>query len=162
MPLDMSTIRMIVNKILKDKIMNKILIVGILIVGSINVSAQSNLAIAEAYFDKLELKTKLPYFTNRYIDELANERPDVTSEAWDYVKASIDYTPYKNKAIEVLMSKLSTQEMQSAINEYDTYIPVQNLDLRTKLLYELDQLQGQLENQINVGLESYELQETAD
>jgi hypothetical protein len=38
--------------------------------------------VAEIYYNRLEVSTRVPYFTNRFIDNKAKERPEVPAAVW--------------------------------------------------------------------------------
>ena len=58
--------------------------------------------IVEQIYNRLEVSKRLPYFTNRYIDRQAKNRPEVPANVWETIKTSLDYSVFKNKAIHVL------------------------------------------------------------
>ncbi|CAD0002252.1 hypothetical protein [Flavobacterium chungangense] len=91
--------------------------------------------IAEVYYNRLEVSTRLPYFTNRFIDRKANERPDVPVTVWQTIKDNLDYTSFKISAIQVLNNNFTSTQMQQTITKYQDkpYIPILTLKLREEL-----------------------------
>ena len=107
--------------------------------------------VAEIYYNRLEVSTRLPYFTNLFIDNKAKERPEVPATVWQTIKNNLDYTSFKNSAIQVLNNNFTSTQMQQTITKYQDkpYIPILHLKLREEL-----QLAGQefdivVLNQIN-------------
>lgn len=110
--------------------------------------------IAEIYYNRLEVSTRLPYFTNKFIDRKAKQRPEVPFAIWQVIKKSVDYTPFKNAAIRLLNNNFTTVQMQETINEYQAkpYIPIVHLKLRNELQLASQDFDTVLLNQINTVL----------
>ncbi|MET0944349.1 MAG: hypothetical protein ABWY22_02970 [Flavobacterium sp.] len=91
--------------------------------------------IAEIYYNRLEVSARLPYFTNKFIDRKAKQRPEVPPAVWQTIKNTVDYSSFKNAAIQLLNNNFTTTQMQEKINEYEAkpYIPIVNLKLRNEL-----------------------------
>ena len=91
--------------------------------------------VAEIYYNRLEVSTRLPYFTNLFIDNKAKERPEVPATVWQTIKNNLDYTSFKNSAIQVLNNNFTSTQMQQTITECQNkpYIPILHLKLRNEL-----------------------------
>ena len=96
---------------------------------------QTQPTVAEIYYNRLEVSTRLPYFTNRIIDNLAKQRPEVPAAVWQTIKNNIDYSHYKILAIQVLNNNFTNAQMQQTITECQNkpYIPILHLKLREEL-----------------------------
>ncbi|WP_026714896.1 hypothetical protein [Flavobacterium daejeonense] len=111
-------------------------------------------SIAEVYYNRLEVSTRLPHFTNEFIDRKANERPEVPATVWQAIKDSLDYAGFKNLAIQVLNNNFTATQMQQTMTEYqyNPYIPILHLKLRNELQLALQEFNPILMNQINAVL----------
>ncbi|WP_310558278.1 hypothetical protein [Flavobacterium sp.] len=91
--------------------------------------------VAEIYYSRLEVSTRLPYFTNKFIDKIAIERTAVPATVWQTIKNNIDYTSFKNSAIQVLNNNFTSAQMQQTITDYQDkpYIPILHFKLREEL-----------------------------
>lgn len=108
--------------------------------------------ITEIYYNRLEVSTRLPAFTENFIDIIADKRPEVPAYVWQTIKDDLDYTPFKNLVIQVLNNNFTDAQMQQTITEYNgkPYIPILNLNFRNELQLTLQQFDVVLLNQINV------------
>jgi hypothetical protein len=107
--------------------------------------------VAEVYYNRLEVSTRLPYFTNRIIDNIAKQRPEVPAAVWQTIKNNIDYTSFKNSAIQVLNNNFTSTQMQQTITECQNkpYIPILHLKLRNELQLASKEFDVILINKIN-------------
>ncbi len=107
--------------------------------------------IAEIYYNRLEVSTRLPRFTNKLIDRKSIERPEVPASVWQTIKNSIDYTPFKTRAIQILNDNFTSIQMQQTITEYQNkpYIPILHLKLRNELQLASQEFDIVLLQQIN-------------
>jgi len=107
--------------------------------------------ITEIYYNKLEISTRIVHFTNKYLDRLAKERPEISAVLLQSVKNSIDYNPFKNLVINVLNNNFTVFQMQQTITEYNgkPYIPILHLKLRNELQLASQEFDIVLLNQIN-------------
>ncbi|QLC64778.1 hypothetical protein LPB248_00325 [Flavobacterium sp. LPB0248] len=110
--------------------------------------------IAEVYYSRLEVSTRLPYFAGKFIDRKAKQRTEVPPAIWQTIKNSVDYTPFKNAAIQLLNNNFTTAQMQETINEYQAkpYIPIVSLKLRNELQLASQDFDTVLLNHINTVL----------
>ncbi|MGS2765305.1 hypothetical protein [Sinomicrobium sp. M5D2P9] len=126
----------------------KIVVISILFCGCITklIAANSSVedvimeqqtSLAEQIYNRLVVSTRIVKFTNRYIDSQKQEKPHVPDNIWTQIKNSINYSIFKNGAIEVLNNNLSNQQMQNLINDFSDKpsIPIPNLI--KKELYDL-------------------------
>ena len=107
--------------------------------------------VAEIYYNRLEVSTRLPYFTNKIIDNIAKQRPEVPATVWQTIKNNLDYTSFKNSAIQVLNNNFTSTQMQQTITEHQNkpYIPILHLKLRNELQLASKEFDINLINQIN-------------
>ena len=61
--------------------------------------------------------------------------PEVPATVWQTIKNNLDYTSFKNSAIQVLNNNFTSSQMQQTITEYQNqpYIPILHLKLRNEL-----------------------------
>lgn len=107
--------------------------------------------VTEIYYNRLEVSTRLPHFTNKYIDNKAKERPEVPAAVWQTIKNNIDYISFKILAIHVLNNNFTSTQMQQTITKYQDkpYIPILSLKLREELLFAAQEFNIEVLNQIN-------------
>ncbi|CAI2768198.1 hypothetical protein [Flavobacterium collinsii] len=110
--------------------------------------------IAEIYYNRLEVSTRLPYFANKFIDRKAKQRAEVPFAIWQTIKNTIDYSLFKNAVIQLLNNNFTTAQMQVTVNEYQAkpYIPIVHLKLRNELQLASQDFDAVLLNHINTVL----------
>lgn len=141
---------MIVNKILKMK--NRLIKVVIwFFILNCNITpvvakdfcfaktVQSNLA--EQIYNKLVVSTRIVRFTNQYIDSKKTENPNIPDNVWIKVKDGIDYSFFKNGAIQILNNNLTSSQMQEILNDFanESSIPIPGTKIK-KELYDLSKV----------------------
>lgn len=109
------------------------------------------LTIAEQVYNKLEVCSRLPYFTNRFIDRKSVNRPDIPSSIWQTIKDELDYTYFKELIIGILNNNFSNVEMQQMISDYidKDYIPILHMKFRNEIQLALQNSNDRITNQIN-------------
>ena len=158
---DLSTMKKIARIIIKNLYMKNIVLFLLITINVFSKPLQPNNnlkriidpqpTVVEVYYSRLEVSTRLPLFTNKFIDHKANERPEVPANIWQVIKDSINYTPFKNLAIQVLNNNFTTAQMQQTIIEYqnNSYIPILHLKLRNEFQLALQEFNPLLMSQIN-------------
>lgn len=137
---------------------NRILLLCSLLITKIavchNSDSYNNLqanSVVEQVYEKLEVSSRLPRFTNKYIDRISKNRPDVPDSLWQTIKDSIDYSQFKNLATQILSNYYTTSELQNLLNKYSDqlFIPIEYISLRNRLYEALEQFNPNIVSQIN-------------
>ena len=79
------------------------------------------------------------------------KNPDVPVTVWQTIKNNLDYTSFKNSAIQVLNNNFTSTQMQQTITKYQDkpYIPILHLKLREELQLAGLEFDIVVQNQIN-------------
>jgi hypothetical protein len=92
-------------------------------------------SLAEQVYNRLVISTRIVEYSNGYIDSIKITKPNVPNNIWDVVKQRIDYNSFKISVVQILNNNLTSQEMQTLIDEFSELplIPIPTIKIKKEM-----------------------------